>query len=318
MYEHCTVPGLVALTFDDGPYKFTSLILDYLDKYKAKATFFINGENFSRLDDPSQEWIGILKRMAESGHQVGSHTWSHANLMEIDLPTRQNQIRQLEQVVGNAIGKTPTYLRPPYGYCWDECINQMESMGYRVVNYDLDTKDYLYNAPGAIEASKAVFSSALDSGPPSKQSFIVLCHDVLEQTATALVPFMLDKIKQSGYKAVTVRECLGDPPENWYRPVSDSNHPVKPAQTNNNNNNNNNDNNDNDDAKPRPSSPQKPPTTVPARPISPSAKSEGSRHKPCLHWYGGQFKRTGFFDVFPLSWFLAVLVDVGFLLLVKH
>lgn len=53
--KHCTVPGVVALTFDDGPYTYTSHILDLLDQYNAKATFFINGDNFSNnVDDPSE------------------------------------------------------------------------------------------------------------------------------------------------------------------------------------------------------------------------------------------------------------------------
>ena len=55
--EHCTVPGVVALTFDDGPFIYTNHILDLLDEYCAKATFFINGENWSRgLSDFSTPW----------------------------------------------------------------------------------------------------------------------------------------------------------------------------------------------------------------------------------------------------------------------
>jgi hypothetical protein len=61
-----------------------------------------------------------------------------------------------------------------------------------------------------------VFSSALSAGSEGS-SFLVLAHDVHEQTATALTPFMLEKIKQKGYRAVTVGECLGDPAANWYK-----------------------------------------------------------------------------------------------------
>jgi len=92
----------------------------------------------------------------------------------------------------------------------------MEKMGYHVINFDLDTKDYANNTPEKIGNSMDTFSSALSAGTASS-SFLVLAHDVHEQTATALVPFMLEKIKQKGYKAVTVGECLGDPAANWYR-----------------------------------------------------------------------------------------------------
>lgn len=220
--EHCTVPGVVALTFDDGPYVYTSHILDLLDQYSAKATFFINGDNWSKdVDNPSEPWPGLLMRMVSSGHQIGSHTWSHADLTFVSSDTRQYQVRELERVLGNVLGKVPTYLRPPYGSCSSGCLDEMERMGYHVVNFDVDTKDYLHNQPGDIEFSKQTFSAALDAGGQGG-SFLVLCHDVLQQTAEVLVPYMLETIRQRGYRAVTVGDCLGDPAGKWYRPSSNA------------------------------------------------------------------------------------------------
>jgi peptidoglycan/xylan/chitin deacetylase (PgdA/CDA1 family) len=98
--EHCTVPGVVALTFDDGPFIYTSHILDLLDEYGAKATFFINGENWSRgVGDSSTPWPDILRRMDLSGHQIGSHTWSHADLSSADSPLREFQVYELEKTL---------------------------------------------------------------------------------------------------------------------------------------------------------------------------------------------------------------------------
>ncbi|KAL2020810.1 hypothetical protein VTK56DRAFT_7903 [Thermocarpiscus australiensis] len=219
LIEHCTVPGVVALTFDDGPYIHTSHVLDLLDSYDAKATFFVNGENWSSdIDSASTPWPGILRRMDRSGHQIGSHTWSHVDLSSASSETRRYQISELEIALGNVLGKVPTYFRPPYGSCSADCLSDVGEMGYHVVNYDVDTKDYLYNSPDLIEMAKDLFSEALDAGGEDA-SFLVLSHDTLQSTAETLVPFMLDKIRERGYKAVTVGECLGDPARNWYRPV---------------------------------------------------------------------------------------------------
>lgn len=155
-------------------------------------------------------------RMFGSGHQIGSHTWSHVDLTYASSETRQYQIRELERALGNIIGRAPTYLRPPYGSCSSDCVVEMERMGYHVVNFDLDTKDYLHNLPVNIEVSKKTFSGALDAGG-GVGSFLVLAHDPLEQTAKTLVPAMLERIRQGGYRAVTVGECLGDPAANWYK-----------------------------------------------------------------------------------------------------
>lgn len=66
----CTVPGEVALTFDDGPADYTIEVLDKLAAAGLKATFFLNGQNWGSIDDH----VGAVQRMISDGHQVGSHT----------------------------------------------------------------------------------------------------------------------------------------------------------------------------------------------------------------------------------------------------
>ncbi|KAK0704621.1 hypothetical protein B0H67DRAFT_353798 [Lasiosphaeris hirsuta] len=215
--EHCTVPGVVALTFDDGPFQYTSQVLDTLAQYGAKATFFVNGDNWSHgIDDSSTPWPATLKRMINEGHQIGSHTWSHVDLTAADSTTRYSQMHQLDVALTNVIGKSPTYMRPPYATCEGACLADMQQLGYHVINFDVDTKDYLHDSPEDISVAMDTFSAAVEAGGPSS-SFLVLSHDVHEQTAVALTPYMLDKIYAKGYRAVTVGECLGDAPENWYR-----------------------------------------------------------------------------------------------------
>jgi len=72
----CTVPNTVAVTFDDGPFKYTSDLLDFLDRENVKVTFFLNGLNRGDI----WQYVGVVKRAFNAGHQIGSHTWSHMDL----------------------------------------------------------------------------------------------------------------------------------------------------------------------------------------------------------------------------------------------
>jgi peptidoglycan/xylan/chitin deacetylase (PgdA/CDA1 family) len=74
----CTVPNTFAVTFDDGPGTYTNDLLDYLDKRQIKVTFFVNGLNYNDIKDPAI--AATVKRAFAAGHQIASHTWSHADI----------------------------------------------------------------------------------------------------------------------------------------------------------------------------------------------------------------------------------------------
>lgn len=84
----CRVPGTVAMTFDDGPYKFTNQLLDHLKQAGVKATFFVNGHNIG--DIYQYDWI--VKRAYHEGHQIASHTWGHADLTTLSYDQIHNQM----------------------------------------------------------------------------------------------------------------------------------------------------------------------------------------------------------------------------------
>lgn len=72
----CTIPGTVAITFDDGPFLYTNSLLDILKSRAVKATFFFNGNNYGRIED----FAASVKRAYQDGHQVASHAWDHRDL----------------------------------------------------------------------------------------------------------------------------------------------------------------------------------------------------------------------------------------------
>lgn len=89
----CTVPGEIALTYDDGPYIYTDGMLDVLNSYGAKATFFITGINNGKgAIDTTPAWNAVIKKMYATGHQLASHTWSHEDLSTLTEDRRRNEM----------------------------------------------------------------------------------------------------------------------------------------------------------------------------------------------------------------------------------
>ncbi|KAI9644872.1 hypothetical protein NHQ30_006899 [Ciborinia camelliae] len=217
----CATPGDMALTFDDGPYIYTEHILDLLTQYNASATFFITGNNNGKghIDNKSLAWPALVKRMYDDGHQVASHTWSHADLCNITSAERKNEMWKNEMVLRNIIGVIPTYMRPPYSSCTDKCGCEadMKELGYHVTYFSLDTQDYLNDSPTLITNAQNIFSTAIGKSNPDTDHPLVISHDIHNQTSKVLVEYMLKTAIEKGYKPVTVGTCLGDDKANWYR-----------------------------------------------------------------------------------------------------
>jgi peptidoglycan/xylan/chitin deacetylase (PgdA/CDA1 family) len=209
------------LTFDDGPNRYTSDLLEVLDSYGAKATFFISGVNSGKgqIDDFTLPWGRLIQRMHQSGHQIGSHTWSHQDLSKISPEQRREQMLKNEAAIRNILGGIPTYMRPPYSSCTADsgCLDEMGNLGYHVTYFNIDTDDYNNDHPHYIQKSKDIFDKAIDMQDPPGRAFLVVAHDVHEQTAHNLTAHILKRTYAKGYRAVTVGECLGDPRDHWYR-----------------------------------------------------------------------------------------------------
>ncbi len=214
----CTKPNVVALTYDDGPFIYTSRLLDLLKRYGFTATFFVTGNNVGKGQiDTTAPWPNLLRRMVNEGHQIASHTWSHYSLNSISSDMRKQQMVKNERAIANVIGKYPTYMRPPFSQCDDAsgCNADMKALGYHRVYFDLDTQDTVHFLPTEMFKSKAVVEELL--GQSQRTNFLAIQHDLVEPSVTDLSPFLFDLIKKKGWKGVTAGECLQDPKQNWYR-----------------------------------------------------------------------------------------------------
>lgn len=217
----CVKPNTIALTYDDGPNIYTHDLLDILDSYDAKATFFVSAFNSNKggIDDPNYPWADLIRRMYNSGHQIAGHTWSHQNLDQMSGERRREQMIKTEMALRNIFGGFPTYMRPPYSACSVStgCLSDMNDLGYHVTYFNVDTDDYNNASPHQIQRSKDLFDHSMAMHEATGRPMLVIAHDVHEQTVYNLTIHMLRRLYQAGYTPVTVGECLGDPSANWYR-----------------------------------------------------------------------------------------------------
>ncbi|CAM5209719.1 Peptidoglycan/xylan/chitin deacetylase (PgdA/CDA1 family) OS=Ureibacillus acetophenoni OX=614649 GN=SAMN05877842_115104 PE=4 SV=1 [Ureibacillus acetophenoni] len=179
----------VALTFDDGPHPtITMEILDLLDKYNAKATFFVVGNRIDRYSD-------VLIETFERGHEIGNHTWNHTNLTTISTNQVKEQLSSTNNAIKKAIGQYPTVFRPPYGAKNNQVVSVIE---LPVIMWTIDTLDWKYrNASNLLPmVKKSMHNNA-----------IILMHDIHQSTADGLES-VLKYLQEQGYEFVTVSEIL--------------------------------------------------------------------------------------------------------------
>ena len=184
---------VIALTFDDGPGPYTAHLLDVLDQYGAKATFFLIGSKVS-----SQ--ANVVRNIHARGHQLGNHSWSHPELPKLPVDQIAGEIDRTNDAIKQATGVTPAILRPPYGAVNGVVLEQLRLRGMSSILWSVDTRDW------ADRNSDIVCSRAVAGARPGA---IILMHDI-HQTSVGAVPCILSALKQQGYSFVTVQGLLGN------------------------------------------------------------------------------------------------------------
>lgn len=180
---------IVALTFDDGPSGYTRGVLRALDRFDAKATFFVLGKEVSGREK-------TLRQMLAAGHEIGNHSFSHRIYPGLD------DLRQTNQRIESATGFTPCLFRPPYGAVSRSLLDEARHAGLDTIAWDVDPTDW--STPGAAAIYKRVVG-AVHNGA------IVVMHDGggnRSQTVAAL-PAIIKNLRLRGYRLVTVTEALG-------------------------------------------------------------------------------------------------------------
>ena len=197
-------PHKVSLTFDDGPDAvWTPKILDVLKARGVKAVFFIVGHN-------GEFNPGLVKRIVAEGHEIGNHTYTHANLTKISRTRMRLELDATQRLIESLTGRSTTLFRPPYNA--DSTPSRLEElvplkfaesdeMGYTVVLEKIDPQDW--SRPGANVILQRVKEQRKDGN-------IILLHDAggdRSQTVEAL-PKIIDWLEARGDEVVPIGELL--------------------------------------------------------------------------------------------------------------
>ncbi|GAN01868.1 chitin deacetylase [Mucor ambiguus] len=217
IFEHCNRPGVFALTFDDGPDKYSWALAKTLKEQGVKATFFLNGENSVNVlgdstmtDEGEKTYLEVIKHYYDSGHEVASHTLKHMNLVGLTEDQVKEQMNKQSDIIYKAIGKRVRLMRPPEGVIDDVSSKVLSELGYYDIMWDVDTKDWEHKG---LAAEQARIREVMDKDVANKtMGHIALEHDIHEDTVNTLVPWFVDYVKQKGYEFVTVSDCIGVEP----------------------------------------------------------------------------------------------------------
>lgn len=180
---------MVALTFDDGPSKHTTRILNVLESTGSRATFFVLG---SRVDSYKSQ----IKRIHNLGCEIGNHTYNHTTLTTCTGAEIKSELSSTDNKVKAITGTSPVLMRPPGGSYKNDTVKN--NTAYPIILWSIDTRDWESRNANSVVAS--IKGSVRDGS-------IILMHDLYESTATAtetIVPWLISK----GYQLVTVSEMM--------------------------------------------------------------------------------------------------------------
>ena len=137
IYRGKTDKKRIVLTFDDGPSReWTPKVLDELKKADIKATFFMIGHHVN-------EYPEIAKRVADEGHTIGNHGYAHSVMMYYTPAEIEEELKYTEQVIYEKTGQTTKYFRPPKAWLRKTIKNKIRSMGYDIILWSLNSKDWV-------------------------------------------------------------------------------------------------------------------------------------------------------------------------------
>ncbi|MFD1151557.1 polysaccharide deacetylase family protein, partial [Saccharothrix hoggarensis] len=195
--------GAVVLTFDDGPDPhWTPQVLDVLRRNNAKATFFVTGVAAARHPE-------LVERMADEGHEVGLHTFTHVDLGTVGEARTALELGQTQLVVAAATGRASSLVRPPYSARPDAldnddlaAVERMVASGHLVLLSTHDTEDWRNPGVDAIVAAGT---------PSDRRGVVLLAHDGggdRSQTVAA-VEQLIPKLREQGRQFRTAGDALG-------------------------------------------------------------------------------------------------------------
>lgn len=178
---------ILYLTFDDGPTpEITPWVLDQLDAWQAKATFFCIGKN-------AQAEPEILKATAAKGHAIGNHTQNHLNGWKTKTATYLENVAVGEESLQTVLGAETKLFRPPYGKAGRRAARALQKR-YQLIMWDVMSADFVQGA-----SAEAVTQNVLKNARPGS---IIVFHDSVKcrEKMEYALPRVLEHFSQRGYR----------------------------------------------------------------------------------------------------------------------
>lgn len=182
----------VAISFDAAwGNEQTQTLLDILDEYNIKSTFFLVGDWVRNYPDD-------VKAIAAAGHDIGNHSDTHPYMTQLDVGSIKSEIETCNSEVEALTGKAPTLFRPPYGDYDNNVVDTVNSLGMYCIQWDVDSLDW--KNLSAEEMCSRIKNNI-------KCGSIILMHNGAENTPGAL-PMIIECIQELGYEIVPISELL--------------------------------------------------------------------------------------------------------------
>ncbi|TWD96372.1 chitin deacetylase [Neobacillus bataviensis] len=182
---------VVALTFDDGPTNNVEEILRLLEKYHAKGTFFLIGNEIEKNPEET-------KKIVDAGHQLGNHTYSHQRMVFKSPSFIREEIEKTDQLIRKAGYKGEIDFRPPNGKKLVGLPYYLSENNRDTITWNLEPDTYYFSTTNKVNFVKKNL----------KPGSIILIHPMYDQTGEELktVQGILQSLSKQGYQFITVNE----------------------------------------------------------------------------------------------------------------
>ncbi|ASF38388.1 delta-lactam-biosynthetic de-N-acetylase [Halobacillus halophilus] len=187
---------VIYLTFDNGYEQgYTGKVLDILKEKEVPATFFVTGHYIQSAPD-------LLKRMANEGHLIGNHSWSHPDFTKVSKEQMKEELDKVNQEVKKLTDQeTMTFVRPPRGTFNEQTLKWAKEFGYTHAFWSLAFKDWETNNQKGWEYA---YHSVLDQIHPGA---VILLHTVSQDNAEALEQ-LIDELRKRGYHFGSLNDLM--------------------------------------------------------------------------------------------------------------
>ncbi|KPU27750.1 deacetylase [Caloranaerobacter sp. TR13] len=171
--------------------QYTKQILDILDQYSVKTTFFLVGFWVDRYPD-------MVKEIARRGHEIGNHSTNHPHMTKLSQTQIVEELKKTEDKIKKITGQRTILFRPPFGDYNDRLIRICRDNGYYVIQWDVDSLDW--KELGVEPVVDRVLRNV-------KKGSIVLFHNNAKYV-TKYLPIIIEKLQAKGYKIVPISELI--------------------------------------------------------------------------------------------------------------